>query len=87
MVTKVFGLERLLLITTAMVDSKLNILKSACKLRSIDQYDNVYISPDRTSQERESFRKLRAELKQTKDDGEPNLIIRNGKIVAKCTVP
>ena len=49
---------RPLLITTAMVDSKLNILKSAHQLCSIDQYDNVYISPDRTRQERESFRIL-----------------------------
>ena len=94
MVTKFFRLGkaapdkiRPLLITTATVDSKLSILKSAHHLRSIDQYNNVYISPDRTRQERESFRKLRAELKQRKDGGELNLIIRNGKIVAKRTVP
>ena len=94
MVTKFFRLGkaapdkiRPLLITTATVDSKLSILKSAYQLRSIDQYNNVYISPDRSRQERESFRKLRAELKQRKDGGEPNLIIRNGKIVAKHTVP
>ena len=62
-----------------MVDSKMNIAKSAYQLHSIDQYDNVHISPDRTRQERESFRKLRAELKQRKDSGEPNLIIRNAK--------
>ena len=45
------------------------------------------ISPDRTMQERERFRELPAELKHRKDGGEPNLIIRNGKIVTKHTVP
>ena len=63
------------------------MLKSAHQLHSFTQYDNVYISPDRTRQERESFRKLRAELKQRKDGGEPNLVIRNGKIVTKRSVP
>ena len=71
---------RPLLITTAMVDSKMNMLKSTHQLRSIDQYENVYISPDRNRQERENFKKLQAELKHRKDDGEPNLIIRNGNI-------
>ena len=81
MVTKFFRLGKVapdkirpLLITTATVDSKLNILKSAYQLRSID---HVYISPDRTRRERESFRKLRAELKRRKDGGEPNLIWLN----------
>ena len=64
-----------------MVDSKLNILKSAHQLCTIAQYDNVYISPDRTTQKRESFRKLRVELKRRKDGSEPNIIIRNGNIV------
>ena len=49
---------RPLLITTATVDSKMNVLKLAHQLHSIDQYDNVYISPDRTRQEKESCRKL-----------------------------
>ena len=94
MVTKFFHLGKAapdkikpLLITTATVDSKLSILKSAYQLRSIDQYDNVYISLDINRQERESFRKLRAELKQRMDGGELNLIIINGKIVAKRTIP
>ena len=79
---------RPLLITTAMVDSKMNMLKSTHQLRSIDQYENIYISPDRTRQERESFKKLQAELKHRKDDGEPNLIVRNDKmyIATKYTV-
>ena len=63
-----------------MVDSKMNIFKSAYQLRSID-YNNVYILLDKTMQQRESFKKLRPELKHRKDGGEPNLIIRNGKIV------
>ena len=35
---------KLLLITTTMVDSKMNILKTAKQLCSIDQYDNVHIN-------------------------------------------
>ena len=57
-----------MLITTAIVDSKMNILKSVHQFHSIgDQYDNVHISPDRTRQEKESCRKLQAELKHRKD--------------------
>ena len=50
----------------------MNILKSAHQLCSIDQYDNVYISPAMTELGL-NYRKLQAELKQRKDGGEPNL--------------
>ena len=74
---------RPLLINTANVDTKMNVLKSAHCLRLITKFNNIYVSPDRTRQKRESFRKLRVELKQRKEGGEPNLIIRNGRIVTK----
>ena len=54
--------------------SKMNMIKFDHQLHSVDQYDNFYISPDRTRQERESFRKLQAELKQRNYGCKPNLI-------------
>ena len=42
---------------------------------------NIYISPDRTQKQQVIHKKLIEEVKQRKDNGEPNLYIYNGKIV------
>ena len=72
---------RLLLITLTNVDDKMNILRSAAALRSTTEWDNVYITPDLTWQEREKARTLRQELARRKAAGEKFLQIRHGRIV------
>ena len=46
---------------------------------------HIYVSPDKTKQQREDGKKLRDELK-TRRLTEPNLIIRDGKIIKKSTI-
>mgnify|MGYP006185620235 CR=1 FL=1 len=48
------------------------------------KHKHIYVSPDKTWQQREDEKKLRAELKIRKST-EEDLIIRNGKIVKKTT--
>ena len=43
----------------------------------------VFLAPDRTKKEQEAHKKLVKELKKRKDEGEVNLIIRNGKVIPK----
>ena len=74
---------RPLLVILANAEDKLTILKSASRLHLHSEFKNVFISPDRTRQEREMFRKLNEELKRRRAAGEPNLIIRNDKIITK----
>ena len=50
-------------------------------IRECTSWSNVYISPDLTPKEREANRRLREELKNRKDAGEKNLMIKRGKIV------
>jgi len=59
------------------------ILRNAKILRNSNSYKNVFISPDLTPQERVVNKQLRAELQRRKESGEPNLIIRRGKIIPK----
>ena len=47
-------------------------------------HKHIYVSPDKTKQERDEEKKLREELKE-KRKTDPNLIIRNGKIMKKIT--
>lgn len=48
-------------------------------------HTHIYVSPDKTKQQREEEKKLRDELK-TRRLTEPNLIIRDGKIIKKSTI-
>ena len=48
------------------------------------KHKHIYVSPDKTWQQREDEKKLREELK-TRKSTEEDLIIRNGKIVKKTT--
>ena len=72
---------RLLLITLEGISIKRSILKQATKLRNSSKWNEVFISPDLTPKERETNKKLREELRNQKQAGEKNLIIRCGKIV------
>ena len=50
------------------------------KLLENDESTNIYVSTDRTKKQREEDKELREELKRQKITN-PNLVIRNGKIV------
>ena len=58
------------------------ILSKAKRLREVEGYKTVYLSPNRTPEERVTRQKLVAELKQ-KRIGDPNsrYFIRKGEIV------
>jgi hypothetical protein len=57
-------------------------LGSARNLRSLSQYTGVFISPDRTKNEQEQHKKLRADLRIRRERGE-NVMIRGNKIVPR----
>ena len=44
---------------------------------------HIYVTTDKTKREREEEQKLREKLKERRDAGEENIIIRKGKIVSK----
>ena len=73
---------RLLKVTLDSSETKRQVLTKAKTLRNSNRSDlqKVYVSPDLTPKEREANKKLRAELKSRRDEGE-EVIIRNGKIV------
>ena len=54
-------------------------MASFCSLE--ENHRHIYISTDKTKQQRETEKALRDELKTRKSKGETNLIIRNYKIV------
>ncbi len=59
------------------------ILRKASKLKDIEGYKAIYLSPDCTPEERESRRKLVGELKQKRlSDTDKLYYIRRGKIVS-----
>ena len=74
---------RPLLICLTSEGEKLTLLSRAPKLRFHDQYRNVYIAPDMTRFQRTKHKKLVDELKRRKQQGEENLIIRNGLIMKR----
>ena len=63
------------------------ILSLSGKLRKFDPYKNTYIASDRTKLERQKHLKLVEELKHRRSDGEQNLIIRKGSIIALTRHP
>ena len=52
---------------------------SFCNLE--ESHKHIYISTDKTKQQRETEKELREELKKRKSQGETNIIIRNYKII------
>ena len=74
---------RLLRVKLGSVSTKKQVLNRAKSLRkSTNQtWTKVYITPDLTYKERVENRKLRMELAARRENGESDLVIRNGKIV------
>jgi len=86
-ITKLFRLgrknskNRPLLIGLDSEDTKMQVLAVAPRLRLSKQFPNVYISPDRTKVEQQQHKELVALLRQRREKGERNIVIRNGRIV------
>ena len=59
-------------------------MRDAWKINKKDtnQKDRIYVNSDLTPKQQEADRKLRTELKARREE-DPNLIIRNGKIVQR----
>ena len=72
---------RPLLIVIEDLSHKEFIVSHSYYLRHHSQYENIYISTDRTKFQRQKHRKLVQELKKRREGGEKNLIILNGEIV------
>ena len=63
--------------------TKRKVLSRSSQLRSKPDWENVYVNPDMTLAERNATnRLLRQELKERRNRGEKNLIIRRNKIVS-----
>ena len=58
------------------------LLKNAKELKG-SKFKNVFISRDYTPRERAERKRLEAELRERREYGEENLIIRAGKIVQR----
>ena len=62
---------------------KLELLSRAPKLRFHEEYKNIFIAQDMTKLQRLKHKKLVEELKKRKQQGEVNLIIKNGTIMKR----
>ena len=59
------------------------VLSKANKLRYVEEWEDTYLAPDRSKEERVAHRKLVAELKQRiNEDSDKYHCIRNGKVIS-----
>lgn len=56
-------------------------IREAAKLKQDEELEHIAVAPDLTPQQRAEKRKLRDNLRRRREAGEPNLLIRRGKIV------
>ena len=63
------------------------VLKKARAIQEWELWKEVYVDPDRTPKERREHANLRKELQTRKRNGETDLIIRDGTIVHRRSVP
>ena len=65
------------------LETKKRILNGSENLKLLfnNESINIYVSVDRTPKQREEHKKLVTELKQRRDGGETDIVIRNDKIV------
>ena len=63
------------------VDGKKEILSRAKQLKDHDKFKRMFISPDMTRKQQERDHNLRYHLKQIRESGETEAMIRFGKIV------
>ena len=77
------GRPRLLRVRVDDFNVKKQVLAKAKELKDERNsiWKKVYITPDLTFKEREENRKLRTELNARRENGEKDLMIRNGRIV------
>ena len=61
------------------------MLKNARELKG-SKFNNVFISRDYTLKERADRKKLEAELKERREEGEEDIVIRAGRITRKHKV-
>ena len=80
---KVEGNNRPLVIKYASLQIKNKFLKSSgnLKIKTNNEIKPIYISIDRTQNQRAKHRQLVNEMKKRREDGEENLVIRGEKIV------
>ena len=71
---------RPLIVSLAEEGTKWDILRLAPQLRDSERCRNVFLSPDRTPEEREADRKLRLEVKKLREEGKA-VRIQRGKVV------
>lgn len=76
------GKPRLLIVCLPDEGSKWDILRMAKQLRNIEEYSNIYISPDLTPEEQRQDKVLRDELKRRRDAGE-DVEIRRKQVVPR----
>lgn len=78
---------RLLRVTLKTVNMRRQVLQNAKLLgRGDSPFQRVFLSPDRTFKQQNLERQLRTELKERKEKGEKNLVIRGGKILVRLPV-
>ena len=82
---RVEGKNRLVKVTVKSVSMKRSVLQEARKLRQSEDaiLKKVYITPDLSVKDREVQKKLQKELRERRDNGEENLVIRRGQIVSR----
>ena len=76
------GKIRPIQITLSSQEKRKELLTNNMNLKLLEEHvsTNIYVSPDRTRNQRDADKELRTELKRRKNLGE-NLVIRNNKIV------
>ena len=67
--------------TSAEIKSKYLRTSFDLKIKHCNEIKKIYASIDRTEKQREKHRKLVSELKKRKEEGEENIVIRDGKII------
>ena len=79
---KISNKQMPLLLTLEDIDGKIYLLAHSHFLRKNEQYNKIYIAPDRTKLERVKHKKAVDELKQRRVKGESGLIIQNGIVAS-----
>ena len=80
------GHKRPVLVTLRNAASAVEILRKSHLLRQIEEFKTVYISPDRSLEQRKQHRELVGELTQRREEKRPGdenvrFVIRDGEIV------
>ena len=79
--TRNFRNKDVVVVTLGSREEKYEVLDKARSLNRNARYKNVYVTQDMTRKEQEIDYHLRKELKERRDKGETNLVIRGGRLV------